>query len=240
MADPLIDTELASLLRAHGINKEWHLEVYACQEVLPLLQSLPSDVNVCLHHSLEQVIRSARTHPVCTLVVGAGSATEILQAVRDTQMTIGITVFRPDDSLPSAASLRAAGVMDVMSTLDPEAWMPVLKRGLDFRAFYVLELDHRCESKRLHNRELELLGQPPENMSDDLSVFQPPPLPVGPMSVYQLEEASDAFERAYIDRVQQLCGSAREAAVYLGVSSATLSRRLRRESGLHGTPESAA
>ncbi|CAN0574892.1 unnamed protein product, partial [Laminaria digitata] len=44
-----------------------------------------------------------------------------------------------------------------------------------------------------------------------------------------LDEASEAFETAYIDRVQQLCASAREAAVHLGVSSATLSRRLRRE-----------
>src|SRR5215510_1767839 len=93
---------------------------------------------------------------------------------------------------------------------------------------------HRCESKRLHQRELELLGHPPETMSDDLNTFQPPPLPVGPMSIYNLDEASEAFEKAYIDRVQHLCASAREAAVYLGVSSATLSRRLRRENMVHG------
>jgi transcriptional regulator of aromatic amino acid metabolism len=66
-------------------------------------------------------------------------------------------------------------------------------------------------------------------MTDDLNTFQPPPLPVGPISAYNLEEASEAFERAYIDRVQHLCDSAREAAQRLDVSAATLARRLRKE-----------
>ena len=62
---------------------------------------------------------------------------------------------------------------------------------------------------------MDLLGYPPETMTDDLTTFQPPPLPVGPISTYNLEASSEAFERAYIDRVQLLCESAREAAKYL-------------------------
>lgn len=141
-----------------------------------------------------------------------------------------VFVYAREERPGDAARYRGQGAMDLVGPHTPlETVLGLLRRGIEFRALSLLELVHRCESRRLDAREAELIGTRPADVSDQLVTHQAPPLPVGPLSTYTLDEASEAFERAYIDRVQQLCQSAREAAVCLGVSSATLSRRLRRE-----------
>lgn len=233
----LLSPEVESALKAHGIPTLTHVGVVGCDEAVPILTRLTPNA-LSVYGSIEEAVRGARTHRILVLVAGAETALPLLRALNaDTtgsSGSIGVIGYLAEAASTSPAVLRSFGTMDVFRELSEAALVPVLRRGLDVRALLALELLHRCESKRLHQRELELLGHPPETMSDDLSTFQPPPLPVGPMSTYDLEEASEAFERAYIDRVQHLCASAREAAVHLGVSSATLSRRLRRESTAHG------
>lgn len=230
----LLSTEVENALKAHGIPTHAQIGVVGCDDVVPLLSRLTSSHGLFVYGSTEEAVKGARTHRLMVLVSGADIALALLRALNTDSVSIGVVGYVPEGSSVSPAVLRSFGIMDVVRDLSEATLLPILRRGLDVRALLALELAHRCESKRLHLRELELLGHPPETMSDDLNTFQPPPLPVGPMSVYNLDEASEAFERAYIDRVQHLCASAREAAVYLGVSSATLSRRLRRENSVHG------
>lgn len=233
----LLSPEVEGALKAHGIPTLTHVGVVGCDEAVPTLTRLTPNA-LSVYSTVDEAVRGARTHRILVLVSGAELTMPLLRALNaDTtgsSGSIGVIAYVPESSSTSPAVLRSFGTMDVIRDVSETTLVPVLRRGLDVRALLQLELLHRCESKRLVQRELELLGHPPETMSDDLSTFQPPPLPVGPMSTYDLEEASEAFERAYIDRVQHLCASAREAAVHLGVSSATLSRRLRRESTAHG------
>ena len=181
------------------------------------------------HERVQDVARAVRAHRVTGVLVDRARATELLNMLTAEGQTVGVVVFQPDADEGASAALQSQGVMEVVRDPEQLDWLGLLRRVIDFRALLILELTHRCEAKRLSERELSLLGLPPEGMSDDLTTHQPPPLPVGPMSVYNLEDASESFETAYIDRVQQLCASAREAAVHLGVSSATLSRRIRKE-----------
>lgn len=230
-----VSLEVESVLKLHGIVAEPHVVIHECDSAVEAAEALVGGEHVSTPTSIQDAVRMVRSHRIVAVVTSAEAAPAFIRALNAESVVVGTIAVDAEDA-GSSAHLRAAGVMDVAQA-DPEVLRPMLRRAFDFAALYVLELAHRCESRRLLNRELALLGQPPESMSDDLSVFQPPPLPVGPLSVYNLEEASDAFETAYIDRVQQLCASAREAATHLGVSSATLSRRMRRESSSDGNPE---
>ena len=230
---PLISPEVASVLDRHGIASEPFLQVLDCEPLLPMLEKLVGRDHFQVHPGPLEVARAVRMHRATGVIVGRRSATRLLETLARENQTVGIIVHQPEVDESAAAALRSQGVMEIASEAQPPNWPVLLRRVIDYRALLILELQHRCESKRLAERELELLGQPPESMSDDLTTHQPPPLPVGPMSIYNLEEASESFETAYIDRVQQLCASAREAAEHLGVSSATLSRRLRKEA-THG------
>jgi hypothetical protein len=231
----LLSSEIESVLKEHGIPTDTHVVLLECDRLIDPLRQVLGAERVSLVTGVPEAIKAARSHRVVATVAGCDIAGSLVRALNADNLTVGVIAADLDGDGSVSAQLRAGGVMDVATSPDPAALEPLLSRALDFSALLVLELAHRCESRRLLNRELELLGQPAESMSDDLSVFQPPALPVGPLSVYNLEEASEAFETAYIDRVQHLCASAREAAVHLGVSSATLSRRLRRETSVDGT-----
>ena len=228
----LVSPEIESVLKKHGMTVSGHVVTLECSEVLPVVEKICEEAGdvVARVDSLADAVKALRQHRISTAVVGAEHAGSLVRQLASENLSVGVLAFDNSQNADRGAQLRAAGAMDVFDPSGTAGLKSLIRRGLDFAALLQLELAHRCESRRLTNRELELLGQPPESMSDDLSVFQPPPLPVGPLSVYNLEEASEAFETAYIDRVQQLCSSAREAAVFLGVSSATLSRRQRRES----------
>ncbi len=208
--------------------------VLGVDDAVPILNRILGSKGVHNFATVDEAVRAARTHRLLVVISNGDLAPTLLRALGSESISVGVVGYVPEASSISPATLRSFGVMEVIKDFEETTLTTILRRGLDFRALLSLELAHRCESKRLHQRELELLGHPPETMSDDLNTFQPPPLPVGPMSTYNLDEASEAFEKAYIDRVQHLCASAREAAVYLGVSSATLSRRLRRENMVHG------
>ncbi len=225
----LLSADTETVLKGHGIPVRPHVLLHGCPEALDAVRALTGEDAASTADTAAEVVSGVRAHRVVAVVAGAELAGPLIRALNAENLTVSVIAVRQGDEGSSSAQLRAQGVMDLVTEVSAAALEPLLRRGLDFAALLTLELAHRCESRRLMNRELELLGQPPESMSDDLSVFQPPPLPVGPLSVYNLDEASEAFETAYIDRVQQLCASAREAAVHLGVSSATLSRRLRRE-----------
>jgi hypothetical protein len=231
----LLSTELEHALKSHGIPTKPHLGVIDCDAAVPLLNALAPEKNaISVYANVDEAVKGTRSHRLTVILCGAQTAQALLRALNDGGLTVGVIAHVPEGSSVSPAVLRSFGAMDIAKDLNEATLLPLLRRGMDFRALLALELAHRCESKRLERRELELLGHPPETMSDDLNTFQPPPLPVGPMSTYNLDEASEAFERAYIDRVQHLCASAREAAIYLGVSSATLSRRTRKENSIHG------
>lgn len=231
--DVLISPEVAAVLDKHGIPAVPQFQVLDCGALLPVLEPIVGRDRIHVHERPQDVVRAVRAHRVTGVVVGRRSAAALLDALAQENQVVGVVVYQPEADESAAAALRSRGVMEIVTETSPRSWPALLRRVIDYRALLILELQHRCESKRLAERELELLGQPPESMSDDLTTHQPPPLPVGPMSTYNLEEASESFETAYIDRVQQLCASAREAAEHLGVSSATLSRRLRREA-THG------
>ena len=233
VTEALISPEVASVLERHGISAEPSFQILGESDLFSALEPLVGRERLQTHSSAESVARAVRAKRITGVLVDRGSAGSLLATLASEHQTVGVVVYQPEADESAAAALRSRGVMEIVSDLQGADWSDLLRRIIDYRALLVLELQHRCESKRLTERELELLGQPPESMSDDLTTHQPPPLPVGPMSTYNLEEASESFETAYIDRVQQLCASAREAAEYLGVSSATLSRRLRKEA-THG------
>lgn len=229
----LISAEVAEVLERHGIAPDPYLYVVGAEELWPTVVQTIGPERTVRVSSVEELVAGVRSNRMSGVLVGAAQAVDVLTALSRSNQTIGVVVYDPDLDDGGAAALRSRGVMEIVVDPATTPWGALLRRVIDYRALLVLELQHRCEAKRLAERELELLGQPPESMSDDLTTSSPPPLPVGPMSIYNLEEASEAFEGAYIDRVQQLCNSAREAAEYLNVSSATLSRRMRREAA-HG------
>lgn len=231
---PLLSPEIEEAVVARGIPIRIQVGVLECDDAIHMLTRIAPEGTVTRFSGVDEALKSARGHRLVVMVVGARAAAGLLRALGSEALQVAVIGFAPEGSDVTPATLRSIGVMDVLRDLSEETAIPMLKRGLDYRALFTLELAHRCESRRLHRRELELLGHPPETMSDDLNTFQPPPLPVGPLSTYNLDEASEAFEKAYIDRVQQLCASAREAAIHLGVSSATLSRRTRREHEING------
>lgn len=228
MAKPLVSPEIASSLESHGIPTEGWVQVYDCPDAAEILEGVPS-LRVRRHEDVDAVLSAVRRRELSVIVGHARSVGPLLSRLQQDGAILGVIVYDPEGHDSNSAALRARGVLDVVDVLDVDHLVAVLRRALDFRALLLLELDHRCESKRLSQRELELLGEPPDQLSDDLDVFQPPPLPVGPLSTYNLEEASESFEAAYISRVHQLCSSSREAAQVLGVSPATLSRRQRKE-----------
>ncbi|MEM1025081.1 MAG: hypothetical protein AAF627_05945 [Myxococcota bacterium] len=229
VSDARLSSPVASVLEGHGVSTEPHVELFDCAELRDVLHGLVGPGCVHEHSDSGSVASAVRAHRVTVVVTHARGISELMRNLSVESAPVGLIVYDPNGHDSNSAALRAQGVMDVLTDRLPETWADVLTRAFDFRALLMLELDHRCESKRLSQRELELLGEPPESLSDDLDSFQPPPLPVGPMSVHDLESASDAFETAYIERVQHLCNSAREAAQVLGVSPATLSRRQRRD-----------
>lgn len=229
VTESLISPEVAAVLEKHGISAEPRFLTLDCDPIVSNLEEHAGPDSVMRVASASEILIALRTHRICGVFVGRSRASELVDALQREGVSAGVVVYDPSPEEASLASLRSRGVMEVLTSSSTIPWPALLRRIIDFRALLVLELQHRCEAKRLSERELTLLGTPPESMSDDLTTHQPPPLPVGPMSVYDLDEASESFETAYIDRVQQLCASAREAAEYLGVSSATLSRRLRRE-----------
>lgn len=218
--------ELMEVLQNHGINVEPSAELYDCSEAADVVGGM---MHVSMHDTLAGLVAGARRQRLAVVVTHVRKATDVVRALHDEGVVVGVLVYDPEGQESGAAALRAGGVMDVLTSLAAEDWAAVVERAVDYRRLLLLELDHRCESKRLAQRELELLGEPPESLSDDLDIFQPPPLPVGPLSIYDLDQASEAFETAYIERVQHLCSSAREAAQVLGVSPATLSRRQRKD-----------
>lgn len=228
----LLSPEIESALKALGISTGVKVLAVDCAAAHPILEALAGETSVVAATTVVDAVKQARSLRLAAVVSNPELAAAVVRGLAAENLTIGVLALSAAGDGSASAILRAGGVMDVLPDLSEIAVVAPLRRALDCSALLALELAHRCESRRLLNRELDLLGQPPESMSDDLLGVQPPPLPVGPLSVYNLDEASESFETAYIERVQQLCASSREAALYLGVSSATLSRRTRRESAL--------
>lgn len=228
----ILSAEIEAALKALGISTGVKVLAVDCAAAHPILEALAGEGAVVAATTVVDAVKQARSLRLAAVVSNPELAAAVVRGLAAENLTFGVLALSPAGDGSASAILRAGGVMDVLPDLSEIAVVAPLRRALDCSALLALELAHRCESRRLLNRELDLLGQPPESMSDDLLGVQPPPLPVGPLSVYNLEEASEAFETAYIERVQQLCASSREAALYLGVSSATLSRRTRRESAL--------
>lgn len=231
MSESLLSNEFQAVLKLQGISTDTYVGALECKDIVPALRNIASDSMVIEFSDVSEAVQASRTTGHFVVLCGVKFVQPLLQAIgpdASTTMAV-IAIGEPGGDAPSAPSLRSAGAMEVVAEPTEENLVKAVRRGLEFRAMRALELAHRCEARRLFNRELDLLGHPPEHMTDDLNTFQPPPLPVGPISVYNLDEASESFERAYIDRVQHLCSSAREAALHLDVSAATLARRLRRE-----------
>jgi hypothetical protein len=227
----LISSDVEAVLRLQGIATETHVGLLEASSIRPIVQRISGDAKILELKSVEEAVRAARSSHHYVFLVGAKSVLPLIEGLGSDASAMGAIIAVGPDG-PSAATLRSAGAMAVVPEPTDDALRPLVRRGLEYRALRALELAHRCEARRLLRRHMELLGHPPETMTDDLNTFQPPPLPVGPISTYNLEEVSEAFERAYIDRVQHLCASAREAAQYLDVSAATLARRLRKEGGV--------
>lgn len=233
----MLTPEVSSVLELQGLDLETRVAAFDCEpQTVEVLRRLVGEASFTAPTKVEEAARVAKSSENWVLVAPSRRVAELLQALgSDVNSTIAVIALgAPEPGGPSAAMLRALGAMAVAEDPTEQTLEHHLRRGFEFRALRALELLHRCEARRLRRREMDLLGHPPETMTDDLTTFQPPPLPVGPISTYNLEASSEAFERAYIDRVQLLCESAREAAKYLDVSAATLARRLRREGVLHG------
>jgi len=233
VSDALLSPEFQSVLKLQGLSTESYVGVLGCKDDLDFLRTTAHDGIFIEFSEVSEAVRAARSTKNFVIICDAVNAPVLVDAIgHDLSSTVAVIVLGAlEDDGPSAASLRASGIMSVLNTLDSASVKSALSRGLEFRALKSLELSHRCESQRLALRELDLMGHPPENMTDDLNSVQPPPLPVGPISPYNLDESSESFERAYIERVQHLCASSREAAVYLDVSAATLARRQRKDEG---------
>lgn len=219
---------MESVLRLQGISTDTHVGLYEAEPWRALVARAAPSAQVESFTQLDQLVKAARSSSHYVLLVGTAVVQSVVAAIGGDASTV-VAVIAVGADGPSVGTLRAMGVMGVVGDPSEETLRGLVRRGLELRALRALELAHRCESRRLVRREMDLMGYPPETMTDDLNTFQPPPLPVGPISTYNLEDASEAFERAYIDRVQHLCESAREAAQYLDVSAATLARRTRKE-----------
>jgi len=198
-----------------------------------VIRDISAESIVIEFSELSEILMAARSNRHFVVFVGAKAISDILaKAGAEMSNLIGLIVVGPlDEAGLSKASIRSGGAMSIIESPDRESLVHVARRALEFRALRALEFCHRCESQRLMRREAELLGQTPETMTDDLLSVQPPPLPVGVISPYRLEEATESFEKAYIERVLHLCASSREAASHLDVSSATLARKQRRDDG---------
>lgn len=179
-------------------------------------------VEVHRHPDLAAAVDAVRGERMTVLVVDRAPDAALRRLGGTPPSVPVVLVGAPDQALPP-------GVMAVVQSMD--GLMAQLSRAFLYRALYLLELAHRCEARRLSTRSQALVGAQATELSDDLSSAQPPSLPVGLMSELHLDSAADAFERAYIERVQALSSSAREAAEALEVSTTTLARRLRREDG---------
>lgn len=219
---------MESVLRLQGISTDTHVGLYEAEPWRALVARVAPSAQVESFAQLDQLVKAARSSSHYVMLVGTAVVQSVVAAIGGDPSTV-VAVIAVGADGPSVGTLRAMGVMGVVSDPSEDTLRNLVRRGLELRALRALELAHRCESRRLVRREMDLMGYPPETMTDDLNTFQPPPLPVGPISTYNLEEASEGFERAYIDRVQHLCESAREAAQYLDVSAATLARRTRKE-----------
>lgn len=219
---------MESVLRLQGITTDTHIGLYEAESWRPLVAKVAPTSQIESFTAIDAVVKAARSSSHYVILAGASSVQMVAKALGGDPSTV-VAVIAVGAEGPSVGTLRAMGVMGVVTDPAEDALRSLLRRGLELRALRSLELAHRCESRRLVRREMDLMGYPPETMTDDLNTFQPPPLPVGPISTYNLEDASEGFERAYIDRVQHLCESAREAAQYLDVSAATLARRTRKE-----------
>ena len=233
VSESLLSNEFQAVLKLQGCSTDTYVGALDCADIVPILRKIAGDAMVIEFSDVVEAVKAAWTTAHFVIVCGIGSVMQLLHDVgSEVSSTVAVAAIGDvTDTKETAAGIRSAGAMAVEPEPSEESLRRLLRRGLEFRALRALELAHRCESQRLYRRELELLGSPPEHMTDDLDTFQPPPLPVGPISTYNLEEASESFERAYIDRVQHLCASAREAAMHLDVSAATLARRLRRDGG---------
>ena len=233
MSDSLLSSEFQTVLKLQGLSTDSYIGVFGCSSYLSVIRTAAADSILIEFSETSEVVMSARSTRHFVIVTDADNAEKLVTAIgSDLSSTVAVIVLGPlKENGPSAATLRASGIMAVQSEPGVESLKGTMSRALEFRALKSLELSHRCESQRLARRELDLMGEPPENMTDDLNSVQPPPLPVGPISPYRLEESSESFERAYIERVQHLCASSREAALHLDVSAATLARRQRKEEG---------
>jgi hypothetical protein len=229
----LLNNDFQAVLKNQGISTDTYVGVYGCPNIVPALRAIAGDSMVVEVSDEAEAAQGARSTAHWVLLVHVAQVMSVIRTIGgDVASTVAvIAIGKAPEGGPSSAELRSAGAMDVCEDPSEENLRRIVRRGLEFRALRALELAHRCESRRLTQRELDLLGHPPEHMTDDLSTFQPPPLPVGPSSNYSLEEASEAFERSYIDRVMHLTASAREAATFLDVSAATLARRTKRDGG---------
>ncbi|NJK89185.1 MAG: hypothetical protein HC923_07105 [Myxococcales bacterium] len=221
----LVSAPVSNVLRAHGLSDAVRIVVHECPEIWEALQVADLPAKLDEVPALDPLISTSRRRELVAILTHAKTVHGVLKRLQQDGMTVGVIAYDPDGYDSNSAALRAQGAMDVISDLDLVKLEPVLRRVFDFRALLFIELDHRCESRRLLQRELELLGESSEEWSDDLDTFQPGPLPVGPLSTYDLEEATEAFETAYIERTLQLSNTVREAAQLLGVSPATLNRR---------------
>jgi len=220
---------MESVLRLQGISTDTHVGLLDIEHLRPLVVASAPGANVESLATTEAAIKASRSSANYVLLMDAKAVPSFVQALGGDPSSMVAVIAIGNGDGPSAGTLRAMGVMAVVVDPTETSLRGLIRRGMELRALRALELAHRCESRRLVRREMDLMGYPPETMTDDLNTYQPPPLPVGPISTYNLEEASESFERAYIDRVQHLCASAREAAQYLDVSAATLARRTRKE-----------
>lgn len=229
MTESLLSNEFQSILKLQGISTDTYVGVLDCKDIVSALRGIAGDSMVIEFSYVEEAVQGAKSTGHFVILASVRTVHALSAAIGPEAVVAIIAVGAVGGEGPSAASLRSAGAMEVVSDPTEASLRKAVRRGLEVRALRALELAHRCESQRLRRRELDLLGHPPEHMTDDLNLVQPPPLPVGPISTYELDAASEAFEHAYIDRVQHLCSSAREAALHLDVSAATLARRLRKE-----------
>ncbi|MBI2372811.1 MAG: hypothetical protein HYV07_02310 [Deltaproteobacteria bacterium] len=217
----LLRDEALDALRWQGIKADPVIGVLGLPRVRALLAEIVPGVAEELV-TPQDVTRFVRSNRLGALVLDARAADDIANVLGSDAETIGIVAI-------GDASNRPRGVLAVVEDPSWDELFPPLRKALELRALHALELSHRCEARRISRREHELLGEPPETLSDDLEVCQPPPLPVGPTSSYDLESLATAFERAYVERVQILTESTREAAERLEVSAATLGRRKKRD-----------
>ncbi|MBI4817129.1 MAG: hypothetical protein HY791_12780 [Deltaproteobacteria bacterium] len=218
----LFRDEVLDALRWQGIRTEGLVGVLGAHRALEAIQAVIPGATHALT-SVTEAVRAARSSRLVALVVELRAAEELVEALGSDAESVGIVAM---------GDLGAARPRGVLAVVEDPTWddlFPPLRRSFELRALHTLEHAHRCEAKRISRREHELLGEPPETLSDDLELCHPPPLPVGPTSSYDLESLADAFEQAYVERVQLLSESIREAAEKLDVSSATLGRRKRRD-----------